>query len=86
MGYELMVCLIEATVADLSRAVESIEKKFPWYKRMVELYARNPVADRSAVANSTTQLDLSILEEAVGRGEPPEHETEVAMEYEQVRH
>jgi hypothetical protein len=35
--------------------------KFPWYKRMYTLLSGSPVYDASALANSATPLDTSIL-------------------------
>ncbi|RXW15586.1 hypothetical protein EST38_g10266 [Candolleomyces aberdarensis] len=40
---------------------DKIRKKFKWYKRLHELLTASPVYDSSAVANSMTPLDLSIL-------------------------
>ncbi|KAJ2921300.1 hypothetical protein H1R20_g15796, partial [Candolleomyces eurysporus] len=40
---------------------DKINKKFKWYKRLHLLLTSSPVYDSSAVANSTTPLDTSIL-------------------------
>ncbi|KAJ8585482.1 hypothetical protein M405DRAFT_844491 [Rhizopogon salebrosus TDB-379] len=47
---------------DIFNAWDKVKKKFPWYKRMNSLYRESPVVDRSAVANSTSQLDLTVLD------------------------
>jgi hypothetical protein len=41
--------------------IDKIKVKYPWYKRMADLFSKNPTIDLSAVMNSTTNLDLSIL-------------------------
>ncbi|KAJ8583204.1 hypothetical protein M405DRAFT_937362 [Rhizopogon salebrosus TDB-379] len=53
----------EMTVgSEIFNAWDQVKKKFPWYKRMNMLYRESPVVDRSAVANSTSQLDLCVLD------------------------
>lgn len=39
-------------------------KKFPWYSRLHLLLSVSPVYDRSALANSITPVDLSVLSTA----------------------
>ena len=41
--------------------LDLIKVKFPWYRWMHELAGTSPVASRVAVTNSTSSLDLSIL-------------------------
>jgi len=59
MGY--VPVSIHITLTYLA-CIDKVKKKFPWYKRMNSLYRESPVVDRSAVANSTSQLDLTILD------------------------
>lgn len=46
---------------------DDIQKKFPYFKTLHNLMGSSPVVDRAALANSTTELDTSIL----GRGSQP---------------
>jgi hypothetical protein len=41
--------------------VDKIRSTFPWYKRLNDLMGTSPVVDESALANSATLLDLSVL-------------------------
>jgi hypothetical protein len=41
--------------------VDKICSTFPWYKRLNNLMGTSPVVDESALANSVTPLDLSVL-------------------------
>ncbi|KAJ7575732.1 hypothetical protein C8J56DRAFT_900702 [Mycena floridula] len=43
---------------------DAIKSTFPWYTRMSLLYGGSPLVDRSAVANSTSFMELSIFEES----------------------
>lgn len=45
-----------------SLSLDEIQKDFPWYKRMNALMRGHPLVDRSGVANSTTDMDLNILD------------------------
>jgi hypothetical protein len=58
------VCASEHSHYELTHLArtDKVKKKFPWYKRMNSLYRESPVVDRSAVANSTSQLDLTVLD------------------------
>ncbi|KAG1788877.1 uncharacterized protein HD556DRAFT_1529800 [Suillus plorans] len=47
--------------SEIFNAWDQVKKKFPWYKRMNALYRESPAVDRSALANSASQLDLSVL-------------------------
>ncbi|KAG1727215.1 kinase-like domain-containing protein [Suillus lakei] len=47
--------------SEIFNAWDQVKKKFPWYKRMNALYRESPAVDRSAVANSASQLDLTVL-------------------------
>ncbi|KAG2139612.1 uncharacterized protein EDB93DRAFT_1106096 [Suillus bovinus] len=38
-----------------------VKNKFPWYKQMSALYHESPAVDHSAMSNSASQLDLSVL-------------------------
>jgi hypothetical protein len=40
---------------------EKIQAKFPWYKDMHALMGTSPVVDKSAIANSATMLDTTVL-------------------------
>ncbi|KAG1732573.1 hypothetical protein EDB19DRAFT_2003563 [Suillus lakei] len=42
-------------------AWDQVKKKFLWYKQMNALYCESPAVDCSAVANSASQLDLTVL-------------------------
>ena len=51
------------TCADTSlRYIDQVQAKFPWYKRINSMLCRSPLVDRSSVANSGTEVDLSILD------------------------
>ncbi|KIP12162.1 hypothetical protein PHLGIDRAFT_10231 [Phlebiopsis gigantea 11061_1 CR5-6] len=52
--------------SELANIFDRVQQKFPWYKRLLSLMNGNPLADRSAVANSATTLDLTLLTKAVG--------------------
>ncbi|KAF4598775.1 hypothetical protein AB1N83_013772 [Pleurotus pulmonarius] len=52
------------TGTPISNVFESMTKKFPWYSRLHLLLSVSPVYDRSALANSTTPVDLSVLSTA----------------------
>ena len=41
--------------------VDKIHSTFPWYKQLNDLMGTSPVVDESALANSATLLDLSVL-------------------------
>jgi hypothetical protein len=45
----------------ISRLLELIEVKFPWYLRMHDLMGTSPVVDRAAITHSQTPVDLSTL-------------------------
>ncbi|KAF8592633.1 hypothetical protein K439DRAFT_1610402 [Ramaria rubella] len=45
----------------ISNIWDKIQKTFPWYKEMSTLLKSSPVVDKDASANSTTELDLSVL-------------------------
>ncbi|KAF8977504.1 hypothetical protein BDQ17DRAFT_1550881 [Cyathus striatus] len=45
----------------LKQKYQKIEKDFPWYLRLHRHLSPSPIFDRSAVANSATELDLSVL-------------------------
>ncbi|TFY76194.1 hypothetical protein EWM64_g7820 [Hericium alpestre] len=53
--------------SDIANIWDEIQKKFPWYKRVNNLYGRSPVVDRSAVTNSASDLDTSILDRHPGQ-------------------
>ena len=42
--------------------LDLIKGKFPWYRRMHELAGASPVASRIGVSNSSSSLDLSVLD------------------------
>lgn len=42
--------------------LDLIKVKFPWYRRMHELAGASPVASRVAVSNSSSSLDISVLD------------------------
>ncbi|KAF8159924.1 hypothetical protein B0H34DRAFT_674202 [Crassisporium funariophilum] len=46
----------------LANIWDRIKSKFPWYKRLNKLMGTNPAIDRTAVANSQTVIDTSILD------------------------
>ncbi|KAF8585642.1 hypothetical protein K439DRAFT_1615775 [Ramaria rubella] len=45
----------------ISNIWDKIQKTFPWYKEMSTLLKSSLVVDKDASANSTTELDLSVL-------------------------
>ncbi|KAL7278381.1 hypothetical protein ACG7TL_008361 [Trametes sanguinea] len=48
--------------SELANIWDAIQRDFPWYKRMNALMRGHPLVDRSGVANSATDIDLSILD------------------------
>ncbi|KAL7283096.1 hypothetical protein ACG7TL_002521 [Trametes sanguinea] len=48
--------------SELANIWEAIQREFPWYKRVNELMRGHPMIDRSGVANSTTDIDVTILD------------------------
>ncbi|KAF9235926.1 hypothetical protein BU15DRAFT_64469 [Melanogaster broomeanus] len=63
-GHGLVVAGREEELYEGSPAAnvyEDIQKKFPWYRRMDELMGSSPAHNRSAVSNSQSTLDLSVL-------------------------
>ncbi|KAF8804573.1 hypothetical protein BYT27DRAFT_7213742 [Phlegmacium glaucopus] len=46
----------------LANVWDCIKSKFPWYERLDKLFGSNPAIDRSAIVNSQTPVDTSILE------------------------
>ncbi|KAJ7598294.1 hypothetical protein C8J56DRAFT_1039140 [Mycena floridula] len=50
--------------SEISNAWDAIKLTFPWYTRMLLLYGGSPLVDLSAVANSTSFMELSIFEES----------------------
>ncbi|KAJ7575161.1 hypothetical protein C8J56DRAFT_901614 [Mycena floridula] len=50
--------------SEISNAWDAIKSTFPWYTCMLLLYGGSPLVDRSAVANSTSFMELSIFEES----------------------
>ncbi|KII82823.1 hypothetical protein PLICRDRAFT_33215 [Plicaturopsis crispa FD-325 SS-3] len=48
--------------SDIDNLWQKIQRDFPWYKRMNALMGKNPIVDRSAVGNSTTPIDTSVLQ------------------------
>lgn len=41
---------------------DKVQEQFPWYKRMHALMGTSPIVDRSAIANSTSDIDLTVLQ------------------------
>jgi hypothetical protein len=56
--------ILFTTHAKLS--TDAVKTVFPWYRRMALLIGGSPVVDRSAVANSATAVDLSVLQDDDG--------------------
>jgi hypothetical protein len=51
----------------LIQITDQIQKKFPWFKTILNMMEGHPVAERSALANSATPVDLSVLISATSR-------------------
>ncbi|KAF8581018.1 hypothetical protein K439DRAFT_1517445 [Ramaria rubella] len=45
----------------ISNVWDKIQKSFPWYKELSCLLKASPIIDKEALANSATELDLSVL-------------------------
>jgi hypothetical protein len=58
--------LIFVVAHDTDKYLEQINKVFPWYKRLHALMDTSPIVDTSAIANSTTDIDLTVLQSANG--------------------
>jgi len=58
--------LIFVVAHDTDKYLEQINKVFPWYKRLHALMGTSPIVDTSAIANSTTDIDLTVLQSANG--------------------
>ncbi len=57
-----MVCLVLSWVTlAVMVGTEKIKVKFKWYKHLHELLSVNPIYDRSGLANSTSNIDTSVL-------------------------
>lgn len=50
-----------AVLMDASFIPDKVQAQFPWYKRMHALMGTSPIVDQSAIANSTTDIDLTVL-------------------------
>ncbi|KAI0370449.1 hypothetical protein BV20DRAFT_1113176 [Pilatotrama ljubarskyi] len=48
--------------SQLANIWDAIKREFPWYKHVNQLMRGHPLVDRSGVANSTTEVDLTILD------------------------
>lgn len=62
MGYILSPLVLKVHAKSSS---DKVKLNFPWYKRVAQLLKSSPVHDPTAVANSTTPLDLSVLSKRV---------------------
>ncbi|THV01307.1 hypothetical protein K435DRAFT_854004 [Dendrothele bispora CBS 962.96] len=65
-GHGIVVNGQEETIqagSEIANAWDAVKTVFPWYRRMALLIGGSPVVDRSAVANSTTNVDLSVLQD-----------------------
>jgi len=58
MGY---VTGLSTTVHSHVCWVDKIHSTFPWYKYLNNLMGTNPIVDTSALAHSTSLLNLSVL-------------------------
>lgn len=55
-----------ASAVMLMCITESIQAKFPWFKRINNLMGKSPIVSKVAAANSFTEADTSILDRSVG--------------------
>ncbi|KAI6000359.1 hypothetical protein F5J12DRAFT_894809 [Pisolithus orientalis] len=48
--------------SEIANVYDLIKAKFPWYQQMHELSGTSPIASHVAISNSTSSLDLSVLD------------------------
>ncbi|THV02629.1 hypothetical protein K435DRAFT_792411 [Dendrothele bispora CBS 962.96] len=63
-GHGIVINGQEETIvagSEIANAWDAVKTVFPWYVRMALLVGGSPVVDRSAVANSATAINLSVL-------------------------
>jgi hypothetical protein len=54
--------LMFAVAHDTYRYLEQINKGFLWYKHLHTLMGTSPIVDTSGITNSTTDIDLTVLQ------------------------
>ncbi|KAJ7185193.1 hypothetical protein C8R46DRAFT_374399 [Mycena filopes] len=62
--------------SNLENIWDSVQDKFPWYKRMHALLGPSPVVDRGALTHSQTDVDLSFLDKKVKKSRGADAESD----------